>query len=172
MMTVGLSFEEADAAVAREMHSSVAGGALPAAAPPPSAPGVPPQICSVYGIIKPILQLIGTLVPANWKKAIQEFIAAMDRLCSPGAPAGTAAGIASISFEDADKAVKQALVQHLTMTASVAAASTPATIATQVCGVYKAIRPILQFASTFVPGAWKAGIVVFMSVFDGICQVA
>ena len=45
--------------------------------------GVLQKVCSIYHVIKPILQgiLLIPFIPAPWKEAIRTFIKLMDTLC-------------------------------------------------------------------------------------------
>ena len=140
--------------------------------PPVAASGgAPSSVCSAYAIIAPILKALEAIpfFPGSWKNAIDQFLKVMDVICPTGGaiPAGK-------SFEDTDQAVKKALSAHwaaFPQTIPVVTTSGGGGgIAGQVCGVYKAIKPILDFAAVFVPGAWKAGIIAFEAVFDSICK--
>jgi hypothetical protein len=42
-------------------------------------------------------------------------------------------------------------------------------IASQICPVYKAIKPILDIVKTFVPGPWSIGIGIAEEAFDQVC---
>jgi hypothetical protein len=173
-----VTFEEANAAVDRAVASGsrTRTKALTAAATGGGGGGPLNQICSVYAIIKPILQGLESIpfFPGNWKKVIDDFISVLDRIC----PAGTkaAAGKTAASFEELDKQVKSALTAYWNQSAK----PMPLTargidldkIAKDFCGVYKPIKPILEFAQLFAPAAWKAGIIAFELVGDAICSPA
>jgi hypothetical protein len=129
------------------------------------------QVCAVYGIVRPILKLVEVFFPADWRKSVDEFIAAMDKICPAGASAAAAAGAGRGTFEEVNVAVTAALNQHVAagQGSTAVAAVNLGTAGAEVCKLYKAIKPILQFVSVFVPGHWQAGILAFIAVFDTLC---
>lgn len=54
------------------------------------------------------------------------------------------------------------------------AQANPAAVLTKVCGLYRTVRPFLNFASNFflVPGKVKKVIQTFMGLMDGLCPEA
>jgi hypothetical protein len=64
----------------------------------------------VYGIVKPILQLVENILPSHWRKGIGEFLAVMDKVCPPGkglTPKGT-----PLTFEAVNQSVLEGLANH------------------------------------------------------------
>ena len=169
------SFEEADRQFTARKDCGCSSQTTSSAIqpPPPSGPTAP--ICSVYQVLRPILQAISPILPSNWKTSIAEFIKIMDGICpQPGVAPAQPAALVPITFEQADDLVKRALGQYYSSGSHLVSAQTLATlgsgnIGSQVCGVYKTIKPILDFISLFAPAAWKAGIVAFEAVFDVLC---
>ena len=170
-----VTYEETNAAVLKAMASR----ANFAAAAPAGAAESP--LCSIYQILKPILQgLLATpLFPSNWKTAITDFMNAMDKACG-NAPAMAAA--APLDNDAINKQVESALIAHLQkfgFNALVApggpmppaAAGDPlSNIKSTICPVYKAVKPILDLVKTFVPGPWGVGIGIAEGVLDQLCK--
>jgi kumamolisin len=131
------------------------------------------SICQVYSILKPILQVIEAtpFFPSDWKSAINEFITAMENICKG---AGTPnAVVQNATFEDQVRALNTqarfALGTYLQQPSAAPNAIEISGIASQLCPVYKAIKPILDIIKTFVPAPWKLGIEIAEEVFDQIC---
>jgi hypothetical protein len=156
---MAITFEATHAAVIKAR----AGGAPTGAAAMAAGAGPLGSICSTYQIIKPILKAIEGVpfFPKDWKDAIDAFFKVMDKICPGPMPAAAA------SFNDVDTAVKTALTAH--WAGAPAAGGNLPNIGKDFCGAYKAIKPILDFASLFVPAAWKAGIIAFEAVADALC---
>ena len=55
---------------------------------------------------------------------------------------------------------------------SSAAAAAPADVMPKVCGVYRAVRPILVLVAKtpILPKKWRDAINIFVSLMDGICR--
>jgi hypothetical protein len=172
-----VTYEETDAAVLKAM----AGRANFAAIAPAGAAESP--LCSIYQILKPILQgLLATpLFPSNWKTAITDFMAAMEKACFAGnAPAMAAAG--ALDQEAIKRQVESALIAHLQKFGfnalatpggpiPPAAAGDPLNnLKSSICPVYKAVKPILDLVKTFVPGPWGVGIGIAEGVLDQLCK--
>lgn len=159
------SFEQVDAIVSSVAASSATGGA---AATSPLSP-----LCSAAAIIKPILAAVESIpfLPKNWKSVIEQFRKLLDDLCPVGG--AMPAAPAKLDFESIDKAVKDAMAMHLAgcscATPSPLGGAGPG-IPAQFCSIYKAVKPILQLVSVFLPGAWQAGIAAFIAVADTVCK--
>ncbi|TFZ68293.1 hypothetical protein E4631_04695 [Hymenobacter sp. UV11] len=77
-----LNYEELGAAAAKLDHAAVEKAASAMSAP--TAAGlVPPQICNLYGKVKPFLKLIASIpfIPGSIKAAISAFMAGMNLIC-------------------------------------------------------------------------------------------
>jgi hypothetical protein len=168
------SFEETDARIRNACRDCGGGGAKAAAVTPPAGPLAP--VCSVYAIIKPILQGLEAIpfFPTSWKTAISDFFKVMDVLC-PASPAHVVAA-PNLTYDSIDAQVKQALIafwQSPSATpqalAAVAAAPGLNNVLGEICKVYKAIKPILDLAKTFVPGPWGIGIGIAEQILDALC---
>lgn len=80
-----------------------------------------------------------------------------------------------MTLEQIEAHIKQANIgqydQAMQMHVSGKAALQPAAVLTNVCGVYKAIKPVLTVIVNFplLPGAIKTAIRTFMSVMNSLC---
>ncbi|MES1245233.1 MAG: hypothetical protein ABUT39_26745 [Acidobacteriota bacterium] len=79
----------------------------------------------------------------------------------------------TLSFEDIDKAVKQADVDGLEKQSAQfkSAGASAADILAQICPTYRAIRPILVGITQipFIPANWKKAIKAFIKTMDLLC---
>ena len=152
------NFEQANARVEKALT------AAGKAAPTGKGPDPIQSICSVYQIIRPILQAIiaAPFFPKNWKDAIEALLKMLDTIC----PAPKAA--VPMTFEDIDAAVKAGLAAHYT--AAPAAAGAKINLPKEFCAVYQAVKPILDLVRMFLPAPWGAAIAAFEVVADAICK--
>ncbi len=134
------------------------------------------SICSVYATLKPILEAIvaAPFFPADWKGAIGDFLRVMDSICNTaGRGVALQANLTlDAQFQAVDSQVRSALGAYL-QTATVAPlAINAAGIASQICPVYRKIKPILDIIKTFVPATWRIAIELAEEALDQICGTA
>jgi hypothetical protein len=163
-----VTFEKTDALV----ESAVAfraSGTSPAAA---AQAGPMASVCAAYAVLRPILKAIEAfpLIPAKWKKIIDEFIAVMDAICPQPAAAGLVG--AGQTFEAIDTQVGNALVVLLQAPppASHVAMGAIAGDIPKICAAYKSIKPILDFVKQFLPAKLALAITLAEQVLDAICK--
>lgn len=172
------TYEEAEAAIRRASSVSQGAVALAVAATPPPASGPLAPICNAYRILKPILQGIAGIpfLGQVFKTAINDFLQVMDGIC-PGTQAATTAAAPNLSFESIDAQVKQALIAYWqqpaaaqSMAATALAAPDISGLIAQVCKVYCALKPVLDFAKPFIPGPWGVGVGIAEGLLDALCK--
>jgi kumamolisin len=134
------------------------------------------SICSVYAMLKPILQVIiaTPFLPANWKVVVNEFMGIMDTICKAGnaGVAPQAAGSLDVQVQAADSQVRSGLTSYLQSRSAVPAGLDLAGIPGQICPIYKKIKPILNAIKGLLPATWRLAIELAEEAFDQICGTA
>jgi hypothetical protein len=77
----------------------------------------------------------------------------------------------SMTFEQIDALVGKLNLADFAVEGKVATAikANPSVAIPQICPIYKAVKPILQFIAKILPAKWQQIINAFIGIMDGLC---